>query len=258
MYQRWQAKRMCSSPVRLFRTRGLLLRVGTCLVMLATVQAQQLVNAPSATLQIEPMTKVNVMEHIGYFGDPYPIHLVPGGDGERQYFSGTTAGMLQCTGHLRPGCYTTTPLTLKFSDTLHTAVRAAGNTFRAVINHNAYQENDGSWQMAVTLYVHPNGSSTRRWTVIAHAHSEGPPSMSPPTSWVADKILVGSLSTFAYANYDGKYVEEDGKLYLIHSKRLISTPVQHDGIVAQEMTSPAEIAPGGPVVSLAPTLARRN
>ena len=203
---------------------------------------------------IEPMTQVNVAQHIGYFGDPYPIHLAPWfTPALPQYFSGTTPDLLQCDRPIKPACFSATPLTLTESDALKSTVAAAGNEFGDVINHNVYQTLSGRWEMAVTLYVHPKGSNETKWTVIAHAHPADDFSLTPPASWVADKVLVGSLATFAYANYDGKYFEDEGKLYLIYSRRLITKPVEHDGIVAQELTSPAVLASSGPVTLLAPS-----
>ncbi|MGI4757241.1 MAG: hypothetical protein ACRYGF_10375 [Janthinobacterium lividum] len=74
---------------------------------------------------------------------------------------------------------------------------------------------------------------------MAHAHpAETVLTLQPPTAWIADNVLVGSLSKADFANYDGKYFEDDGKLYLLYSKRLESRPVAHDGIVAQRMLAP--------------------
>jgi hypothetical protein len=203
---------------------------------------------------IQPMTQVNVAEHLGYFGDPYPIHVAQWLEPTLpQSFSGTTPDVLQCEKPISPGCFSSTALRLTAGDSLKSAVHAAGNVFGDEINHNIYQTLDGVWQMAVTLYVHPQGSSATHWTVVAHAHPADPSaSLTPPTSWVADAILEGSLATFDYANYDGKYLEDNGSLYLLYSKRLMSTPMKHDGIVAQQMVSPTALAASDPVVLLEP------
>jgi hypothetical protein len=240
------------SGISFLKTRILLV----CLMLLAigAAHAQDEATVETSAFKIEPMTKVDVAEHLGYFGDPYPIHTAPWLEPyPSQYFSGTTPELLQCGGGVRAGCFTATPLQLTVSDSLQSDVQAAGNVFGDVINRNVYQTIDGAWQMAVTLYVHPKGDSAKTWTVIAHAHTDESSTLVPPTSWIADKILVGSLSTFAYANYDGEYFEDDGLLYLIYSKRLITSPVEHDGIVAQKMQSSKELASEGPVVLLAPS-----
>ena len=130
---------------------------------------------------------------------------------------------------------------------------AAGNQIFDTINRNIYQTLDGSWHMAVTLWVEKHSDHSVRWTVIAHAHPENAESLTPPTSWVADRILVGSVATKDFANYDGKYFEDWGVLYLLYSKRLISEPVAHDGIVAQQMESPKKPGASEPVALLAPS-----
>jgi hypothetical protein len=210
-------------------------------------------SSSSGAIDIEPMTQVDVANHTGYFGDPYPVHFAQWMAAPAAWISGTTEQELQCALPVTPGCFASTPLTLTVSDALQTQVQASGNVFGTVINRNVYQTLDGSWQMAVTLYVHAKGNAAKHWTVIAHASpADGSPTQTPPTSWVADTILVGSLSTFDYANYDGKYFEDNGALYLLYSKRLISTPVKHDGIVAQQMVSPTVAAASAPVTLLAP------
>jgi hypothetical protein len=206
-----------------------------------------------ASFPIHPMTQVNEGAHLGYFGDPYPIHLAAGTALERpQFFSGTTQQILTCHRPIKPGCFEASALNVTIAEDLKTSANQAGNSFFDKINDNIYQTADGDWQMAVTLYLHKNNDPKTHWTVIAHAHPSDGSSLSPPDTWIADTILVGSVSGFDYANYDGKYFEDDGKLYLIYSKRLISQPVAHDGIVAQEMSSPAILAQADPVVLLAP------
>jgi hypothetical protein len=208
----------------------------------------------ASTLPIRPMTQVNEAAHLGYFGDPYPIHPAPHlAPDTAQYFSGTTQELLTCQRPIRPGCFSSAPLTVAIPVELKTAAQQAGSAFYDKINDNVYQADDGEWQMAVTLYLHKVSDTKVHWTVIAHAHPQDAGSATPPTAWIVDTILVGSIATSDYANYDGKYFEDDGKLYLIYSKRLISKPVAHDGIVAQLMTAPAAVDATDPVVLLAPS-----
>jgi len=223
-----------ASPCRsqlseMFFTRSWVLPLCGLFFLAGAGRAQQDLIGTAPAFNIQPMTQVDVNEHLGYFGDPYPIHSAPGHNSrEAHYFSGTTPELLQCKGTVRAECFSADSLKLTMSDSLHADVQAAGNQFGAVINHNVYQTDDGTWQMAVTLYVHPKENSNKRWTVIAHAHAKDPTALEPPVAWVADKILVGSLSTFDYANYDGK------------------------GIVAQAMRSPSEPGSEAPVLLLAP------
>jgi len=211
--------------------------------------------AASAQLAIEPTTQVNVPDHTGYFGDPYPIHLAPRQQPLLpQYLSGTTPEIMQCKRPIKPGCFSPSPVKVRPDETILKTVSGAGNEIFDMINRNIYQTLDGSWHMAVTLWVEKASDHSARWTVIAHAHpEEDSESITPPTSWIADQILVGSLATKDFANYDGKYFENDDVLYLLYSKRLISTPVAHDGIVAQEMESPKRLAAKMSVTLLAPS-----
>jgi hypothetical protein len=207
-----------------------------------------------AYFPIQPMTQVNEAAHLGYFGDPYPIHLADGSDlHQPQYFSGTTQQVLTCNWPVKSGCFEASALHLTIADDLKASAGEAGNSFFDKINDNIYQAADGSWQMAVTLYLHKNSDPKVHWTVIAHAQPGDSPSPTPPLTWTADKILAGSVAKFDYANYDGKYFEDAGKLYLVYSKRLISQPAARDGIVAQEMSSPGTLSRVDPVVLLDPS-----
>lgn len=102
--------------------------------------------------------------------------------------------------------------------------------------------------MATTLHL-SNGTDT--WNVIAHASATntGNP---VPTAWVADATLVGSLSQPAKANYDGKYFEDGGNLYLVYSDALELSPALHDGVVAQLMQSATQLANVPPVTLIEP------
>jgi hypothetical protein len=223
-------------------------------VLLLSLSTALPAQSDSGQLAIQPMTDVNVPDHLGYFGDPYPIHLAPWlRPFLPQYFSGTTFEVLQCERPIKPDCFSPAPLTITTDSSISDALNAAGNQIFDSINHNIYQTRDGSWHMAVTLWVEQQSDTSVQWTVIAHARPTNPDSLTPPTSWVADRILVGSLATKDFANYDGKYFEDDDALYLMYSRRLISDPVAHDGVVAQKMESPLKPAGNSWVVLLAPS-----
>lgn len=210
---------------------------------LPVLRAQNAATA-SAPIALEPATQVNEADHLGYFGDPYLIHLAPWLEPFLpQYISGTTPDILQCQCPVRPGCFSAAPVTVTPSAELVQTVEAAGNAFGDQINRNIYQTLDGSWQMAITLYVHSKGDVKKNWTVVAHAHPDRSASLTPPTTWVADTVLIGSLATKAFANYDGKYFEDNGRLYLLYSKRLLPVAADHDGVVAQELDSPRKLWP---------------
>ena len=230
-----------------------LLTLGMAGGPLTSVKAQTPA-ATAAPIALEPATQVKEEEHLGYFGDPYPIHLAPWLEPFLpQYISGTTPEVLQCQRPVQPGCFSATPVTVTPSAELQSTVTAAGIVCGDPLNRNIFQALDGSWQMAITLYVHPKGDAKANWTVVAHAHPNEPISLTPPTTWVADTVLVGSLAKQAFANYDGKYLEDNGRLYLIYSKRLLPIAADHDGVVAQAMTSPKELASSAPVTLLGPS-----
>jgi hypothetical protein len=225
---------------------------------LGTVHAQALATQDSTTAAIPlyPMTRVNEKEHLGYFGDPYPVHVDPGtASSLPQYFSGTTQELMTCERPIKPGCFDTSPITVTIADDLKTSANNANNEFFDQINRNIYQTADGQWNMAVTLYLRnksaPKTTLEGTWTVIAHAHPDTQSTTTTPTSWVVDKILVGSVAESAKANYDGKYFEDGKELYLIYSKREAGTV--HDGIVAQALTSATDLDSTAPVWLLAPS-----
>ena len=90
---------------------GILGAAGFLVCSSAGLPAQsEIAGAATATrpdqLAIQPMTEVNVPEHLGYFGDPYPIHLVPWQQQFLpQFFSGTTPEVLQCDPPIKSGCF---------------------------------------------------------------------------------------------------------------------------------------------------------
>ncbi|MGH3856515.1 MAG: hypothetical protein ACRDR6_24110 [Pseudonocardiaceae bacterium] len=210
--------------------------------------------APALTQVIQPMTNVTEHPRQGYFSDPYPIHVATSHAAAiPQSFSGTTTEVLSCAGKPTAGCFHASQITVKIGSALRQQAATNGSTLGTGINNNIFQDDSGAWHMAVTYYVsnrkhHPNA---RAWTAILHAHPVSTPGTTVPTSWVADSLLIGSFTSPTKANYDGKYFENAGKLYLVYSNRLPGTPAR-DGIVAQLMSSPEHVAPAPPAVLLAP------
>ena len=203
---------------------------------------------------LEPMTTVDTAAHTGYFSDPYPIHVAPWlRDLTPQAFSGTTKDILTCPGLApAPACFRQTPFTVTVDEALVAQAARFGTQVTSTIeNSNIYQSNNGELSMAATLFVkNPDYPNVTHWNVIVHAHPTDP---LLPLHWVADSVLVGSFQTPARANYDGKYFEDAGRLYLVYSKRL-SGPNEpaHDGIVAQLLQSPAVTDATPPVPLLGP------
>jgi hypothetical protein len=189
-----------------------------------------------------------------YFSDPYPVYRVSNATSapDPHIVFGTPDAVLLCPGQIRPGCYTRRPIDITMSAALTAQANAAGTVIVGTQNHNPFQDASGAWNMALTVSVreksgHPSG----HWTVVLHAHPVG--AVNPvPTEWVADSVLAGSLAHSEDANYDGKYYEANGILYLLYSKRLSDNPGR-DGVVAQELTSPEQPGDSGPVVLLQPT-----
>lgn len=187
----------------------------------------------------------------GDFSDPYHV---PYNSPSSLYIAGTTHQYLVCAStNLSPDCAQETPVTLTYSSTLTS--NAAGNnvTIASAAGLHPYQMTSGgttTWIMAVTLKVQPNDGSSG-WSVIAHATPDDPTSSTPPTTWVADNLIIGSFANNVDADYDGKYFQDSGQLYLIYQKELSASP-HRDGIVAQAMDSPTQHASSGPVTMLAP------
>ena len=207
--------------------------------------------ASTAPAGIQAATTVVVSPMSGYFPDPLPIHFATGiGGSNPLVFSGTNQQLLSCTGTIEPKCFSSSPITV---DT--TAAKAmamtGGSTFQFVANNNIYQDTQGHWQMVSTVHLAGTTQTDPTWSVLMHASPAN--TTSPvPTAWVLDKLLVGSFSTSAKANYDGKFFEDGGALYLLYSKALFTMPNLHDGVVAQAMTDAMTPATSAPVTLLAP------
>jgi hypothetical protein len=254
-----------NSPTGFYRERSacsahlyilsLIVSLGCCSPTWLRAQAPVSPDSSASTIPLRPMTIVNEKEHLGYFGDPYPIHVAPQlAPFVPQYFSGTTDELMTCRRPIKPGCFETSPLTVTIADDLKASASDAGNEFFDQINRNIFQAASGKWNMAVTLYLRKKSASTTNlegtWTVIAHAHPVTQSLTAVPTKWVVDTILVGSVAEPSRANYDGKYFEDGRQLYLIYSRREEGTV--HDGIVAQAMKSPKDLDSTDPVWLLVP------
>ena len=222
----------------------------------ASNPAQGITPAPTPLpAGIYPLTQVNATANTGYFSDPLPIHTTATAGSYLPSISGTTQKILQCT-TLAAGCYTRSSFTITTGAALKGEL-PADTTLSGYQNNNIYQDDAGNWQMATTVTVNnaaanPNGLA---WNVILHASpATGSPTTTNgvPTEWVSDTLLVGSFSAQANANYDGKYIEDQGRLYLIYSRRLQDSPTAQDGIVAQLMTAATQPAAAGPTTLLAP------
>lgn len=198
---------------------------------------------------IRPITTVDITNHTGYFSDPY---LVPFSGASSTYISGTTQKYLFCSGDLSPQCGQETPNSVDFSD-MQTQAEQAGAQICSIAGLRPFQETSGLWDMVLVLHMDPIGNcdASSHWNVLVHA-SPNTRSTTPPVSWTADAVLVGSFSdSSAQANYDGRYFEDSGQLYLIYVKSLSISP-QRFGLVAQAMVSPTTLDSTGPVLLLQP------
>ncbi|MFJ5288546.1 hypothetical protein [Streptomyces sp. NPDC088348] len=210
-------------------------------------------NAPTADGGIQPLTDPASKDKGVYYSDPYPIHRATRYRGTgSQYFSGTTKSLLDCPTGTTARCTAGKKVRVTAGPALTQAAKRYGSRTTVVDNTNIYQLDSGAWEMAATMYVkNPAHPRAAPWTVVVHAHARHPAPSDVPTTWVADTLLAGSFAHPEKANYDGKYVEDGGKLYLIYSRMLTASPL-HDGIVAQRMTSPSRPASSGSTLLLGP------
>jgi hypothetical protein len=207
----------------------------------------------SGKLAIEPMTAVNVSTMQGYFQDPYPIHTVaPTSASGLPTFSGTTQDLFSCPSQIQPTCFT--PTVVKVNHGIYTndwlANKPNYSQIDELANLNIYQDSKNAWQMAVTAHLSSTPDAPKQltpWNVIFHA---SPTSSGPgvPTSWVLDAVLVGQLNVSARENYDGKYFEDSGTLYLLYSATLVAGA--QTGIVAWPMISASMKDPNATPITL--------
>ncbi len=219
----------------------------------AVLQGAEAQTHAITVLPIQPMTHVDATSGTGYFSDPYPIYVAEPWTSSSipRAFSGTTKDLLFCWHGLQAECYTETSITVD-AGPLTAQAQQQGSIISTFQNNNIFRGHDGAWQMVTTLNLRTAGpkSAATHWTVIVHAHPTAV-SYSVPTAWMADTVLVGSLGQPAKANYDGKFFEDDGTLYLLYSRRLSDNPA-HDGVVALAMTSATQPASSAPVTMLQP------
>ncbi|WP_405783180.1 hypothetical protein [Streptomyces sp. NBC_00859] len=212
--------------------------------------------SPSASGEaagVQPLTDPGTEGAGAYYSDPYPIHRASSYHGARsQYFSGTTKSLLHCPGGTPAHCKAGQKVEVSAGPALVNAAKRYGSRTTVVDNENIYQLDSGEWEMAATMYVkNPAYPHAAPWTVVVHAHARRGSPSAVPANWTADSLVAGSFERPEKADYDGKYFEDGGKLYLIYSKRL-SGPSPEDGIVAQEMESSSHPAASGPVLLLGP------
>lgn len=228
---------------------------------LASGNAQTSCGHRRSTTGILPMTDVTVTPPSGYFSDPYPITRQGVQSTAPPAFSGSPKSIISCPGQFGAGSYTSEPITISLADSLAADAAAHGATYQAGTkppnvwseNNNIVRDSSGVWQMATTLRVsNPSHPEKDYWTAIVHASPVGATTDDVPTSWVADTLLVGSYDTPNAANYCGKYVVDNGQLYLTYSQRIDPEPNATNGIVAQPMVSATKVANADPVVLIQP------
>jgi hypothetical protein len=204
----------------------------------------------AAPLAIEPMTMVNVQAQTGYFQDPYPVQKAPANSPDIQLISGTTPALLSGAYPLQPQGFQAQTVAIN-RDPLQPEIDQAGSTFTNYQNLDMFQTSSGQWHMVLAIGVIKTGAP-HYWTVVVHAHPDvaAKPGLAP-TQWTADTVLSGSFSKFVNGNYDCKYFEDKGQLYLVYVENLKANPVRN-GIVIQPMLSPTKPAPVGPTLLLQP------
>lgn len=197
-------------------------------------------------IDIRPMTSVDTSTGKGYFQDPYPIHTnVSEARPGLPVFAGTTQQLLSCAGEIHATCFKGERVTLEPGQ-FGGQVTDAGASINNFENLNIFQDGAGTWHMAVTAHLkRGNGAG---WNVILHAHPITT-SRDVPVAWEVDTLLVGDVNRPAPDNYDGKYFEDDGNLYLLYNKKVGEG---QDAVVAQVMATATRKAASRPVTLLGP------
>ena len=238
------------------RRRSLPLLLSAAVLVIAAISARAQPGASPAVedrtqpLAIEPMTTIGP-NGFGYLADPQPVRLAPAAGRRVQILSGTTKAIIGCTYPISPGCFAWQPLTVD-AGSLRGAIVAAGASITNFQNVNLFQDDAGAWHAAVAIGVHTPGHP-QHWTVVAHAHPTEPAAPgSAPLAWSADTLLTGSFSDPVEGNYDAKYVEDEGRLYLLYVANAAPPPALRNIIVIQAMQSPTQPAASAPVTLLAP------
>ncbi|KAI0099591.1 hypothetical protein GGR51DRAFT_564838 [Nemania sp. FL0031] len=203
----------------------------------------------ASNIPIYPITQV-VKNKTGYFSDPFHI---PYEGNQSIYISGTTHNYLECDTSLTPKCASQkAPQAIKYKNG-EVLMKQKGNSTHICSSAGIHPFQSGTganrtWDAVVTLHVqdNPDCVGLKGWSVIVHAHPADPSAVDvPPTSWVGDKLLIGSFLTAEDANYDGKYFRTpSGELYLLYSKRMPSKSGKRDGVAAVPMDDPQTKKPG--------------
>ena len=206
--------------------------------------------APARPLAIQPMTSIGA-GGTGYFSDPSPVRLAPFRGGRTQVFSGTTEAVMSCAYPVSARCFSWTRANVD-PGRLGAEIAAAGASVTNFQNLDLFQDDAGRWHAVLAIGVN-SPAHPAYWTVLVHAH----PAMDAapgavPLAWSADAVLSGSFANPADGNYDGKYFEDEGRLYLLHVRNFAPRPALRNGIVIQPMLSPTRPAPGGPTTLLMP------
>ena len=217
---------------------------------LLSVLINRMADANAQTLAIQPMTQANVQAHSGYMSDPYPIRLARFIPEKVQLLSGTTPNLISCAYPIAAGCFTSKSNTVEVT-AIRSQITNSGMQYHGAQNRDIFQDDRGRWHMAVAIDYGPNEQENR--TVIAHASPavDAAPG-SVPTRWSVDRVLVGSFDKLDQGNYDCKYFEDRGRLYLLYVKNLQANPLVN-GIVIQPMISPTRLAPVDPTLLLSPS-----
>ncbi|MFI6350497.1 family 43 glycosylhydrolase [Streptomyces sp. NPDC050560] len=207
---------------------------------------------------VHPATKVDTGTGQGYFPDPYPVRSSENGsapDGSASggssslTLTGTRNQAITCQGDIESGCFQEKQLRIRVDPALKKRLAARGVRLKSSENHDISRLASGSWDMALTFHMDTEKNpEVKHWHVIMHARPASVPAHGTPTSWVADSLLVGDTTHPTKGNYDGKYFEDHGKLYLLYSKRVGNDNV----LLAQPMESPEKTASGRATVLLAP------
>jgi len=205
---------------------------------------------PTYPLAIEAMTTVGA-DGVGYFSDPSPVRLAPSRGGRTQVFSGTTKAVMSCAYPVSARCFSWTRAVVD-AGALRPEIAAAGASVTNFQNLDGFQDDAGRWHAVLAIGVR-SPTHLDHWTVLVHAHATAPAAPgAAPLAWSADTVLAGSFSNPVDGYYDGKYLEDGGRLYLLYVKNFAPRPALRNGIVIQPMLSPTRPAPESPTVLLTP------
>lgn len=228
--------------------------IPAALAAIALTSQSDAVADAASTYGIAPVAPTTVARD-GHFADPYPIRRTT--SAVPPTLAGTFKELLTCTGPLRARCYRPSAIHVSLDGSLLGRLRREGLRLDSTKAHHPFQLPDGSWHMVFTVEVSdPSRPKDKHWNVIVHGRPVGAATVGGvPTRWVGDSVLAGSLTRRGEGNYNGKYFEASGHLYLLYQKQISSSPKRF-GIVAQRLRSPHKRADVHAVTLLQPTTAR--